>query len=1318
MLNSDDPNSDQQPSRSSHESHRQSSVPDPSTAWIHEMFKQQQSILHQQQEAFMKQQESFLTRMMSSMNVREPNGPEFLVESLAKQVTEFRYDPEENVTFAAWYRRFEGLFEKDAAKLPDDTKVRLLLRKLGVAEHERYNSYILPQKASDFCFEETVVKLRALFGSKESCVSKRYKCYQMQKTSSEDYVTFSCRINKATEEAELAGLSIETQKCLIFVCGLKDEQDADVRMKLLSRMEEKKDITLAQLAELCEKLTNLKRDTTLLAGESKVQMIGQEKCRSTKGKWQGSRKLHQRPEKQSRVQCFLCGEGHWARKCTFKHHKCSKCFKFGHKEGFCNAASRWTNRMRQNRNVRSVTVNTVRSGRGCVRVVINGTPLEMMLDTGADITIISRRLWHHVGKPVLKPSKVKARTASGDLLHSLGEFAGSMIVAEQCMSCVIRVTTADLALFGKDAMDIFNLWDVPLTSVCNRVGLDEPCSEILQKEFPKLFSGKLGCCTKAKIQLELKEGATPVFRPKRPVACAMFQAVDKELERLENDGIISKVDYSEWATPIVVVRKSNGTIRVCGDYSTGLNDMLQPHQYPLPLPQDIFASLATCTIFSQIDLSDAFLQVEVEEVCRKLLTVNTHRGLYAYNRLPPGVKTAPGAFQQLMEVMLAGLGGVAVYLDDIVVGGPNEEAHMKNLRAVLKRIEEYGFTIRLDKCSFQKKQIKYLGHLLDSKGLRPDPARIEAILNLQVPTDVTGVRSFLGAVNYYGKFVRNLSMVRHPLDSLLKEGASFTWTKQCQDAFDQFKAILSSDLLLTHYDPRQEIIVAADASSFALGATISHRFKDGSIKVVQHASRTLTKTEQKYSQPDREGLAIIFAVTKFHRLVYGRHFRLQTDHKPLLRIFGSKTGIPVYTANRLQRYALTLLLYDFQLEYVPTDKFGNADVLSRLIAKHEKPEDDYVIASIEIEEVLRSVVNSVSKALPLKFSDVERETKNDAQLRKVYEFTRNGWPHAAVRDRTLSNFHSRRESLSTFGDGLLFGERLIIPSSQRYKCLQQLHLGHPGIERMKALARSYVYWPGLDSEIESLVKSCRQCAMAAKSPVSSLPICWMKANAPWQRVHVDYAGPIEGDYFLLAIDSFSKWPEIIPTKTISSTATIRILRNIFARFGMPTVLVSDNGTQFTSADFAEFCNTNGVEHIRTAPFHPQSNGQAERFVDTFKRALKKIREGGSSVSEALDTFLLTYRSTPSKLLEQKSPAELMFSRKIRTCLELLRPPQRLDPVSEGNPRKFKMNDLVYAKQYRRNSWRWVPGMISGRIGRVIPTSNENEKVCDFQARGM
>ncbi|XP_058811075.1 uncharacterized protein K02A2.6-like [Topomyia yanbarensis] len=172
----------------------------------------------------------------------------------------------------------------------------------------------------------------------------------------------------------------------------------------------------------------------------------------------------------------------------------------------------------------------------------------------------------------------------------------------------------------------------------------------------------------------------------------------------------------EWAAPIVVVRKANGNIRICGDYSTGLNSTLQPHQYPLPLPEYIFAKLTNCKIFSQIDLSDAFLQVEIDEQYRHLLTINTHRGLYHYNRLPPGVKVAPGAFQQLIDTMLAGLKGTSGYLDDVIVGGETQEEHDRNLEAVLQRIQDFGFTIRAEKCSFSKQQIRYLGHIFDRRG--------------------------------------------------------------------------------------------------------------------------------------------------------------------------------------------------------------------------------------------------------------------------------------------------------------------------------------------------------------------------------------------------------------------------------------------------------------------------------------------------------------------------------------------------------------------------------------------------------------------------
>ncbi|XP_058449102.1 uncharacterized protein K02A2.6-like [Malaya genurostris] len=307
-------------------------------------------------------------------------------------------------------------------------------------------------------------------------------------------------------------------------------------------------------------------------------------------------------------------------------------------------------------------------------------------------------------------------------------------------------------LFEIDLMDTFGLFSLPISMYCNNVSVPAITLQSLKAAYPSVFRNELGLCTKTKVKLERKLDATPVFRPKRPVAYAVHSMVDNELDRLERAKIITPEDFSDWAAPIVVVRKTNGSIRICGDYSTGLNNALQPHQYPLPLPEEIFNKLANCTVFSRIDLSDAFLQVEVDESSRDLLTINTHSGLYRYNRLPPEVKTAPGAFQQLIDTMLGGLPHTCGYLDDVVVGDVTTETHWENLRAVFQRISEFGFTIRVEKCIFAEPQIKYVGHLLDRNGLRPDPAKVQAINVMPPPTDVSGVRSFLGAINYYAKF--------------------------------------------------------------------------------------------------------------------------------------------------------------------------------------------------------------------------------------------------------------------------------------------------------------------------------------------------------------------------------------------------------------------------------------------------------------------------------------------------------------------------------------------------------------------------------------
>lgn len=456
---------------------------------------------------------------------------------------------------------------------------------------------------------------------------------------------------------------------------------------------------------------------------------------------------------------------HYSRDCSFKSHQCSECRRYGHKEGYCESAKKPAPRRKfrgksQNitvdSNIVTVSVDMVRGRRRFVPVAMNGVIVRLRLDTASDISVISVDTWKQFGKPPVRPPSVKARAASGDKLKLVSEFDCSVTVNGVTQIGTIFVVNRDLHIFGLDLIETFQLDAVPINTLCNRVTGSSTIEERLKAEYPEVFSTALGKCTKATIKLELKPDQRPVFRPKRPVAYSVYQAVDDELDRLEQLRIITPVDYSEWAAPIVVVRKANGSIRICGDYSTGLNDSLQPNQYPLPLPQDIFVKLANCKVFSIIDMSDSYLQLEVDEVSSKLLAINTHRGIYKVNRLAPGVKSAPGAFQQVVDAMLAGLKHTCGYIDNIIVGGKDEEEHRMNLNALFQRLQEFGFTVRLEKCSFGKPQIKYLGHLLDQRGVQPDPAKVEAIKQMPQPTDVSGVRAFLGAVNFYGKFVPNM----------------------------------------------------------------------------------------------------------------------------------------------------------------------------------------------------------------------------------------------------------------------------------------------------------------------------------------------------------------------------------------------------------------------------------------------------------------------------------------------------------------------------------------------------------------------------------
>uniref|UniRef100_A0A915DT16 RNA-directed DNA polymerase n=1 Tax=Ditylenchus dipsaci TaxID=166011 RepID=A0A915DT16_9BILA len=243
--------------------------------------------------------------------------------------------------------------------------------------------------------------------------------------------------------------------------------------------------------------------------------------------------------------------------------------------------------------------------------------------------------------------------------------------------------------------------------------------------------------------------------------------------------------------------------------------------------------------------------------------------------------------------------------------------------------------------------------------------------------------------------------------------------------------------------------------------------------------------------------------------------------------------------------------------------------------------------------------------VPLTVSDVAEETAKDSDLQQLKQHVLNGWPKKV--DSALSSYFPKRSSISIVSGCLMANERVIIPKSLRSQVLTLLHEGHKGIVRMKSFAAQYVYWPKIDSEIEALVKGCSACSLAAKAPIKATLSPWRREKEPWKRVHIDFAGPFKGRMFLIIVDSFTRWPEIYEMPTISSQATIECLQKVFDRFGYPEVMVSDNGTQFTSDLFRQFCSKYGINHVRSPPYHPQSNGQAERFVDTFKRYMQKIQ---------------------------------------------------------------------------------------------------------------
>ena len=474
---------------------------------------------------------------------------------------------------------------------------------------------------------------------------------------------------------------------------------------------------------------------------------------------------------------------------------------------------------------------------------------------------------------------------------------------------------------------------------------------------------------------------------------------------------------------------------------------------------------------------------------------------------------------------------------------------------------------------------------------------------------------------------------------------------------------------------------------------------DGSERPVAFASRSLTKTERRYAQIDKEALSIVWGVKRFHVYLFGRQFTLLTDHKPLTSIFHPEKGVPAMTAARLQRYAMFLAGFDYKIEYKSTTKHCNADGLSRLPLQNKEREETEVDSSEVFHATQFEPLSVTSEA-------VARETRRDPVLARVYDSVVKGW---SVRVSGDKPYYERRNELTVPLGCILWGMRVVIPKKLQDRVLEELHDGHLGIVKMKALARSYVWWINVSGQLEELAKACSGCQHNQKMPTKAPLHPWEWPTAPWQRIHIDYAGLFQNSMFLIVVDAHSKWLEVIPVRSTTSSSTIEVLRDLFARFGIPEQIVTDNGAQLVSEEFQAFVRSNGIRHLTSAPYHPATNGLAERAVETSKQALRAMSEISKPVKEKLAKFLIAYRNTPHSTTGV-SPAQLLLGRPLRTRLDLVKPnlnrkmvnQQHQQSIRAANEkgrqcRQLEVGDRVMSRDYR-GDLKWRSGLVVRKTG--------------------
>lgn len=1221
-----------------------------------------------------------------------------------------------------WLMQYKIFLRASNLEAEDDKrKVSLLLHHMGGDIIEIFSSFKVDLDTVKH--DDLVKKFEEYFNPKKNVTMERNKFFNKKQTSQTimEFITELKNLAATCEFQESDSMIRD-----IFICNMRPEFNY-----IKERLLEDGDLTLSKAIQIAQSLeASRQRVSTLSLSETHVQKVYQEsRGRSTSRQKYSSQKSqpnqfshsYHRSQSNNRSQsshrsqsnhpsnhqsnqshkCNKCGQVHRVR-CPALGKTCAKCGIRNHFASMCRMTSIKQVIQDQDEpanNIQEFFVGSIDNSHNSweIPVQINGKVIKAQVDTGSQVNILSRYMYSFLNldcKYIQPCTNVRLMSYTKDNIPIVGKVILKSIIKNQEHEVEYFITSMDqktlLGLPTCEKSGIIKRNCVTLLSNSKNGDYDE-----LLGQFENLFQGYGLLPGSYSIPFD-KTAPSHIDAP-RKIPFKIKEKLRNQLDLMVDEGIISKVDKPcKYISSLVCVEKADKSLRVCLDPKY-VNKYIVRSKLNIPTLDSLVAEMSGCKIFSVLDCKSGFWSLPLDKESSYLTAFNTEFGVYRFNRMPFGISIASEVFQHALQGYFKDIQGLKIYIDDILIFAKDKAQHDFILKQFLEKASQINLKLNKDKLQLGQASVKFLGHIISGEGIKPQTSKVQAIENMLPPTNVKELQRFLGVVNYLGKFISNLSQETVCMRSSLKKNVPWSWTPNHQAEFENLKKIITSVPVLTYYDPTKPITLSVDSSQDTMGAVLLH-----GQNPIAYASKSLTECQKRYSQIEKELLAILWGCLKFDTYIYGQTITVHTDHKPLISIFKKPLAdVPC----RLQRMMLKLQSYDLSVIHIPGKLMFIADTLSRAKIKDNNLPDhsDKILETLNEDLRVHALflINSIN-VTDRKLEEIRRETEKDVALGHVKRYALDGWPLSkrSVED-TVRQFYNIKDDLHVI-DGILFKQRsIVIPSSLRKNMLERMHVGHLGMSKTKQLVRGVIFWPGMNNDIDKFIESCAICLRHRRANTKQPLQPHVIPDLPWQKVGMDLFN-LDSKNYLIIVDYYSQYFEVSQVNSYNAQTVVTQCKSIFSRHGIPCQIISDGGPPFNSHQFKEFCCSWHIDHQMSSPYYPKSNGLVERTIGSVKNIFKKCHDSSTDIYLGL----LQFRNTP-KSDGIHSPAMLLMSRQLRSnipCSQSILKPRPVD--SRGEKEKMSRKQLRMKTHHDKKA-KFLPRVNLGE--NILFKENPNSK---------